>query len=137
MRLSDLQYLMHRLGPATPEIAAIVQDAMDRWMLEFDDGMSMQVAWDEQSKRVLMECALSRSNESAQESIGELMTGTNAMALALRDFGDELMLVGECDIGAASVDGLSQRLSEFLACAEKISRSVGNSRANTPGQEGR
>lgn len=137
LRLSDLQYLMQRLGPATPEIVTIVQDAIDRWTLEFDDGMSMQVAWDEQTTHVLMKCALGRSDGSARESTADLLAGENGMALALRDSGEGLVLTGECDIGAASVGGLSQCVSEFLACAEKIARRAANASGGTCSQEGR
>ncbi len=35
--LSDLQYLMHQLGPASPEIVTILQEDIDSWQIEFDD----------------------------------------------------------------------------------------------------
>ena len=40
--LSELQYLMHQLGPAIPEIVIILQDDIDSWQLDFDASTGMK-----------------------------------------------------------------------------------------------
>jgi hypothetical protein len=126
--LSDLQYLMHQLGPATPEIATIVQESIDCWMLEFDEGVSLQIAWDERSNRVLMKCALGQPDETTCEALYASLLHANLqltsiadVKLALSDSDDDVMLIGQYEIGEDSVDVLREKLSEFLNLAGKFS----------------
>ncbi len=131
MNLSDLQYLMHQLGPATPEIITIVQEAIDSWRVEFDEGVSLQIAWDERSERVVMQCALGQPDDISREKIyasllsaNLLLTGVADVKLALSHVDDDVMLIGEYDIADASVDSLRQRLAEFLGFAGQFSRMI-------------
>ncbi len=128
MNLSDLQYLMHQLGPATPEITTIIQESIDCWMVEFDEGVSLQLAWDERFHRVRMECAIGQPDESAREAIyasllnaNLQLTGIADIKLALSDNDEEVMLIGEYDIGDASLTALRKQLAEFLDAAGKFS----------------
>lgn len=133
MNLSDLQYLMHQLGPVTPEITTIVQEAIDSWMVEFDEGVSMQIAWDERSRNVLMKCAIGQPDESVREEIYALLlsanlhlTGVADVKLALSDADDDVMLIGEYDMKEQTLEALQQRLSEFLGFAGKFSHMIAN-----------
>ena len=45
VQLSDLQYLMGQLGPASPDIHLIVQQSDDRWQVEFEGGLSLHASW--------------------------------------------------------------------------------------------
>ncbi len=128
MNLSDLQYLMHQLGPATPEITTIVQESIDCWMVEFDEGVSLQLAWDERSHRVRMKCAIGQPDETAREAIyasllnaNLQLTGITDVKLALSDNDQEVMLIGEYDIGDTSLTALRKQLAEFLDVAGKFS----------------
>ena len=134
MKLSDLQYLMHQLGPATPEIACIVQESIDSWMVEFDEGVAMQVAWDERSGHALMQCAIGQPDDGSREDIYRsllnanlLLTGVADVKLALSDVDGDVMLIGAYELGNEPVDGLRQRLSEFLGFAEKFSQMIAGS----------
>lgn len=129
MKLSDLQCLIHQLGPATPEIVAIVQECIDSWMIEFDEGVTMQIAWDERSGRTLMRCAIGKPEDSMREAVYRsllnanlLLTSVADVRLALGDADDDVILIGEYDIGDESVDGLRNCLSQFLSFAEKFSQ---------------
>jgi hypothetical protein len=129
LTLSDLQYLVHQLGPATPEITTIVQEAIDSWMVEFDEGVSMQLAWDARSGRVRMQCAVGQPEEAAREAIyatllnaNLLLTGVADIKLALGSADEDVMLIGEYAIEEAAVESLRYRLSEFLDFAAKFSQ---------------
>lgn len=131
LTLPDLQHLVHQLGPATPEITIIVQEAIDCWSVEFDEGVAMQMAWDERSGRVLMQCALGQPAEGAREALYAVLlnanlqlTGVADVKLALGDAEEDVMLIGEFDLEEATVDRLRQRLSEFLDFAGKFSQMV-------------
>lgn len=131
MTLSDLQYLIHQLGPATPEITTIIQEAIDRWMVEFDEGVSMQIARDDRSGHVRMTCAIGQPDDDARESVyatllgaNLLLTGVADVKLALGDADDDVMLIGEYDLCEATVDGLRNCLFDFLRYAGKFSQMI-------------
>lgn len=131
LTLPDLQHLVHQLGPATPEITTVVQEAIDCWSVEFDEGVAMQLAWNARSGRVLMQCALGPPDEGAREALYAVLLNANLqlagvadVKLALGDAAQDVMLIGEFDLEEASVDGLRQRLSEFLGFARKFSQMV-------------
>ncbi|MCM0045695.1 MAG: type III secretion system chaperone [Burkholderiaceae bacterium] len=131
MTLPDLQYLVHQLGPATPQITTVIQEAIDSWMIEFDDGVSMQIAWDARSSRVLMKCAIGQPDEGTRESVyasllgaNLLLTGVADIKLALGETDDDVMLIGEYELMEATVDGLQHRLSEFLGYAGKFAQLI-------------
>ncbi len=134
MKLSDLQYLMHQLGPATPEIITIVQESIDSWMVEFDEGVALQVAWEERSGRALMKCAIGQPDEGAREEIYRSLlnanlqlTGVADVKLGLSDVDEDVMLIGEYEIGEEPVEGLRKHLSEFLGYAESFSQMIAGS----------
>ncbi|MEO0316793.1 MAG: hypothetical protein RL404_470, partial [Pseudomonadota bacterium] len=52
MQLSDLQYLMAQLGPATSDILLIVQHSDDQWQIEFEEDLSLHVSWHQQRQSV-------------------------------------------------------------------------------------
>lgn len=138
MKLSDLQYLMHQLGPATPEITTILQEDIDSWIIGFDEGAAMQIAWDERSARVRMTCAVGRADDDEREAIyavllnaNLLLAGVADLRLALSDAGDDVILIGEYVLAEASIDSLRQRLSEYLGYAETFSRIVAGDEADS------
>lgn len=129
--MSDLQYLMHQLGPATPEIITIIQDDIDSWQIEFDEGVSLQVGWQPLPPRVLMSCAIGRATDAARERVyasllnaNLLLTGMASVKLALSQPEDDVMLIGEYELASASMAGLQSSLSEFLNFAAKFSTMI-------------
>ncbi len=131
MTLSDLQHLVHQLGPATPEITTIVQEAIDCWSVTFDEDVALQLGWNARSGRILMQCALGQPEEGAREALYAVLlnanlqlTGVADVKLALGDAEEDVMLIGEFDLEEVTVEGLRQRLSEFLNFAGKFSQMV-------------
>ncbi len=134
LTLSDLQYLMHQLGPAMPAITTIVQEAIDSWMVEFDEGVSLQLAWEHRSMRVLLKCALGQPDEGAREDIyaallsaNLLLTGVADVKLGLSHVDDDVVLIGEYALEDASIDTLGRHLSDFLVYAGKFSEMIARS----------
>lgn len=137
MNLADLQLLMHQLGPATPEITTIVQEEIDSWMIEFDEEVSMQIAWDQRSTRVLMKCAIGKPDENAREetyrsllNANMLLTGVAEVKLALSEIDDDVILIGEYGLTESTLTALQHQLSEFLGFAGKFSQIISNTYAN-------
>lgn len=131
LKLSDLQYLMHQLGPAMPEITTIVQQAIDSWMVEFDEGVSLQLAWEQRAMQVLLKCALGQPDEGAREEIyaallsaNLLLTGVADVKLGLSHVDDDVVLIDEYALEDASIDTLSRHLSDFLTYAGKFSEMI-------------
>lgn len=129
--LSDLQYLMHQLGPMMPEIVTIVQEDIDSWQVELDEGVSLQLGWQEQPPRLLMSCAIGRPDEAMREKVyasllnaNYLLTGITTLKLALSDPGEDVVLIGEYEAGEGSIDALQRLIVEFLRSAARFSRMV-------------
>ena len=128
--LSELQYLMHQLGPAIPEIVIILQDDIDSWQLDFDDDVSMRIDWHEETAQIMMSCAIGQADANARESVYAALleanlqlTGVARVKLALGP-DDDVMLIGECDLADASVEALRDKVAEFLEIAAKFSSLV-------------
>ncbi len=128
--LSELQYLMHQLGPSIPEIVTILQEDIDSWELEFDEGVSMRIDWHEAPSRIVMSCSIGRADESARERVYAALleanlqlTGVASVKLALGP-DDDVMLIGEFDPDDATIDALRDKVAEFLEFAAKFSSLV-------------
>ncbi len=125
--LSELQYLMHQIGPSIPEIAAILQEDIDGWQIEFDDGVSMRIDWHEEPAQIVMSCAIGRADANAREPVYAALleaklqlTGVARVTLALGP-DDDVMLIGECELADATVEALRDKVAEFLEIAAKFS----------------
>ena len=134
MELSDLQYLMHQLGPTMPEIVAITQDDIDSWKIDFDEEISLQIEWQVSPPCVLMSCAIGQPEAERREAVyasllnaNLLLTGIASVKLALSQPDNEVLLIGEYPLGAASVTALQASLSEFLQFAAEFSMMVADS----------
>ncbi len=125
--LSELQHLMHQLGPAIPEIVIILQDDIDSWQLDFDDDVSMRIDWHEEPAQIVMSCAIGKAEANAREPVYAALleanlqlTGVARVKLALGPE-DDVMLIGECDLADATVEALRDKVAEFLEIAAKFS----------------
>lgn len=134
MGLSNLQYLMHQLGPATPEIVAIIQDHIDSWQVEFDEGVSLQLSWQEKPPRVVMSCSLGSPEDRVREQVyasllnaNLLLTGMADVKIALSHPDNDVMLIGEYELGTASLAALQDSLAEFLRLAGRFAMMVAGS----------
>ncbi len=134
--LSDLQYLMHQLGPAMPEILTVFQMESDCWELTFEGDISVEVGWQDQPPRVLFNCSVGEVPEDLREPVYARLLVANALPpdrLNLRfalNFTDEQVLVlGELDETDLSLESLCSELDEFLKCAVMISSFMADSAA--------
>ena len=136
--LSELQYLMHQLGPASPEIVTILQEDIDSWQIAFDDDVSMRIDWHEEHSRVVMSCAIGRADADAREPVYAALLEANlhltGVASVKRALGpdDDVMLIGECEPVDPTVDALRDKLTEFLEIAAKFSLLVTDADAAGP-----
>ncbi len=128
--LSELQYLMHQLGPASPEIVTILQEDIDSWQIAFDDDVSMRIDWHEEHARVVMSCAIGRADADAREPVYAALleanlqlTGVASVKLALGT-DDDVILIGEFEPIDSTIEALRDKLTEFLEIAAKFSSLV-------------
>lgn len=129
--LSDMQYLMHQLGPATPEIVSITQQDIDNWLVEFDEEVSIDLSWQDAPPRILMCCSLGQPEETDRETVyasllaaNLLLTGVASVKLALSQPENDVMLIGEYEPGDGSLTSLQKNLVEFLHYAGRFSHLV-------------
>jgi hypothetical protein len=128
LELSDLQYLMHQLGPTMPEIVAITQDDIDSWKIDFDEAISLQIEWQASPPCVLMSCAIGQPEAERREAVyasllnaNLLLTGIASVKLALSQPDNDVLLIGEYPLGDASITTLQASLSEYLSMAAQFS----------------
>ncbi len=140
MHLSDLQYLMHQLGPAMPEILTIIQHESDRWELAFDEEVTVEVGWQEKPPRTLLSCAIGEVPENLCEPVYARLLIANSLPserLSLRfalDFPDErVLLLGELVEDHASLDTLRSDLASFVQCAVAMASFIAESAAAVQG----
>ena len=126
-----MQYLVHQLGPAIPEIVTIIQDDIDSWQLEFDGGVSLQLSWQEQPPRLKMSCEIGRPDDTRREAVyaallnaNLLLTGGPDLKLALSEPDQDVLLIGDHEYDDGSLEGLTKRVSEFLNFAARFSLMV-------------
>lgn len=123
MQLTDLQYLMAQLGPASPDIQFIVQHD-DEWQIALDDGRSLHVSWQPQRRSAVLSCGLGRVMSDERENIYALLLHANLLLspesgarLALSRPDEEIMLIGEDVTDAPSVQALQHQIITFLQLA--------------------
>ncbi len=126
MQLSDLQYLMAQLGPATSDILLIVQHSDDQWQIEFEEDLSLHVSWHQQRQSVIFSCSLGCPTVVEREQVyalllnaNLLLTGISGARMALSQPDDEVMLIGEYPMRSPSTEAMRQMLHEFLSLALK------------------
>jgi len=132
LELSDLQYLMHQLGPTMPEIVAITQDDIDRWKIDFNEEISLQIEWQASPPCVLMSCSIGQPEIERREAVyasllnaNLLLTGIASVKLALSQPDNDVVLIGEYSLGDASITTLKASLTEYLRFAAQFSTMIG------------
>ncbi len=124
MHLSDLQYLMHQLGPSMPDISAIVQEKDDCWHVAFDEAVSIQIDWLEHPPAMMARCTVGRvDDEWCEQSYARLLDANRLLAslantkLAISPSGERVELIGECKLASPSLPELQRELSRFIQLA--------------------
>ncbi len=137
-QLSDLQHLIHQLGPSIPEILTITEDESDSWQIGFDLGLSLQISWQENPARVLLCCAIGKPNETQREKIfAQLLTmnlllqGVANVKLALSSPEDDVILIGELEVETMSLEVLQKEIADYLRFAAYFSVFITNPNADS------
>jgi len=134
-QLSDLQHLIHQLGPSIPEISAIFQEGSDSWQISFDEGPSIQLSWQEKPVSVLLCCAVGKPDSGNREKVFTRLLNMNLLLqgaaninlkLALSSPEDDVILIGELECYAMSVEALQTGIIEYLRFAAYFSELIIN-----------
>ena len=130
-QLSDLQHLIHQLGPSLPEISTITEEDLDEWQIIFDTGLSLQISWQEKPARVLLCCAIGKPVESQREKIfawllnmNLLLQGVANVKLALSSPEDDVILIGELTSDSMTLETLQEEITEYLRFAARFSEFI-------------
>jgi hypothetical protein len=133
-QLSDLQYLIRQLGPSLPDISSIIEEDLDAWQIIFDTGFSLQISWQEMPARVLLCCAIGKPGESQREKIfarllnmNLLLQGVANVKLALNSPEDDVILIGEIESNALTLETLRAEISDYLRFAAHFSELISKS----------
>lgn len=134
MQLSDMQYLMHQLGPAMTEVSVILQEEIDSWQVLFNDDIGVQISWQTEPPRVLISGALGEVPEGARERVyaglliaNSLPSSTLGLTCSLGLPDEQVLVLAEIEASALSVDDLADRLREFLHQAVEVSAFIADS----------
>jgi len=130
-QLSDLQHLIRQLGPSLPEISTIIEEDLDEWQIIFDSGLSLKISWQETPARVLLCCAIGKPDESQREKIfarlltmNLLLQGVANLKLALSSPEDDVIVIGECESTALTLEILQAEISDYLRFAAHFSELI-------------
>lgn len=123
--LSDLQHLMHQLGPVIAEISAIFQHETDQWEIEFEEQVALHLGWHAESSGLLLSCSLGPAQQERYADYlraNLLWFGVAPLRIALRDPDEEVMLIGEYAAENLSIEFLQQTIHTFLTHASSIAQ---------------
>jgi hypothetical protein len=130
-QLSNLQHLIRQLGPCLPEISTITEEDVDSWQINFDAGLSLQISWQETPARVLLCCAIGQPLESQREKIfarllnmNLLLQGVANVKLALNSPEDDVIVIGEIESNALTLEILQEEIADYLRFAAHFSELI-------------
>lgn len=130
-QLSVLQHLIRQLGPCLPEISTITEEDVDSWQINFDAGLSLQISWQETPARVLLCCAIGQPLESQREKIfarllnmNLLLQGVANVKLALNSPEDDVIVIGEIESNALTLEILQEEIADYLRFAAHFSELI-------------
>lgn len=131
MQLSDLQYLMEQLGPANSDVLLVVQESDDRWQVELEGDVALQISWQAQRGCVIVSCGLGCPSFAEREQVyalllnaNLLLTGISGVRHALSQPDQEIILIGEYMMSSPSAAVFYQHLGEFVHLALKYAALV-------------
>lgn len=126
LSLFELHQLMHELGPATPEITAIIQHEAGSWEIWFERDVCLSLEWQLAEPRLSLSMALgdfaesSGSDRYADLLKANLTWSAQGAARAVMCESGLLMLIAEPVLASASLPGLQQHLRRFVLQAAQF-----------------
>ncbi len=126
LALSEMQQLMHELGPAMPEVEAVVQHEAGSWDIWLEGDVCMGLDWQQVEPRLRLCMALGDLPEAADSVVCQALLKANlvwsaqgAVRAALCDAG-QLMLLAEPVLATGDLPELQQQLRRFVLQASQF-----------------
>lgn len=123
--LERMQIMMEEIGPAMPEIEAVIQSEEKNWAIQFEDQSIVMLEWAENPDRVVLTAILGTPSETMQLSVYEtllcynlLWKDTGGVKMALSGPGGELVLLYELFAATLNRHDLQTVLINFVSIAQ-------------------
>ena len=117
--LSEMQQLMHELGPAMPEVDAIVQHEAGSWDIWFDGDVCMALDWQLVEPRLRLSIALGDPPEVGDGAVYEALLKANlawsaqdSVRAAMCEAG-QLLLLSARQVTTTAVQHLFEHRKKF------------------------
>lgn len=123
--LERMQIMMEEIGPAMPEIEAVIQSEEKNWAIQFEDQSIVMLEWAENPDRVVLTAMLGVPSDSMQLSVYEtllcynlLWKDTGGVKMALSGPGGELVLLYELFASNLNRSELQTVLINFVSISQ-------------------
>ena len=123
--LERIQIMMEEIGPAMPEIEAVIQSEEKNWAIQFEDQSIVMLEWAESPDRVVLTAMLGIPSETMQLSVYEtllcynlLWKDTGGVKMALSGPGGELVLLYELFASNLNRNELQTVLINFVSISQ-------------------
>jgi hypothetical protein len=123
--LERMQIMMEEIGPAMPEIDAVIQSEAENWAIQFEDQTIVTLEWAEKPDRVVLSTMLGIPSESMQLSVYEtllcynlLWKDTGGVKMALAGPNGELLLLYELYMSDLMLNDMQTVLSNFVSIGQ-------------------
>ena len=123
--LERMQIMMEEIGPAMPEVEAVIQSEEKNWAIQFEDQSIVMLEWAESPDRVVLTAMLGIPSETMQLSVYEtllcynlLWKDTGGVKMALSGPGGELVLLYELFTTNLNRNELQTVLINFVSIAQ-------------------
>ena len=123
--LERMQIMMEEIGPAMPEVEAVIQSEEKNWAIQFEDQSIVMLEWAESPDRVVLTAMLGIPSETMQLSVYEtllcynlLWKDTGGVKMALSGPGGELVLLYELFATNLNRNELQTVLINFVSIAQ-------------------
>lgn len=123
--LERMQIMMEEIGPAMPEIDAVIQSEEENWAIQFEDQTIVTLEWADKPDRIVLSAMLGIPSESMQLSIYEtllcynlLWKDTGGVKMALAGPNGELMLLYDLYMSDLTLNDMQTVLSNFVSIAQ-------------------
>lgn len=123
--LERMQIMMEEIGPAMPEIDAVIQSEEENWAIQFEDQTIVTIEWAKNPDRVVLSTILGIPSESMQLSVYEtllcynlLWKDTGGVKMALAGPNGELMLLYDLYMSELMLSDMQIVLSNFVSIGQ-------------------
>ncbi len=140
LALSELQQLMHELGPAMPEVEAVVQHEAGSWDIWFEGDVCVALDWQKAEPRLRLSIALGDPSEVAGSAVYEALLKANltwsaqgSVRAAMCDAG-QLLLLAEPVLASCDLPALQWQLRRFVLQASQFAAVLQGEALHAEGQ---